>query len=133
MDNLTALSEAGGLVQQIQDLQHQMKEIQETLCLNQGATNVPCVIVHLSPPRPGLLDEATRIPGTTWAEEMDLSDPPENSDNKQQDRAPNSPVLFCVNFGEFSPGRAPKLGEDLTFNAVVFQHSWLASSQCRTW
>ena len=30
------------------------------------------------------------------------------------------PVLFCIDFGESSPERAPKLGEDLIFNAPMF-------------
>lgn len=46
---------------------------------------VPYVIVRLNPSRPCLPNETMRIPGTTWAEEMDLHDPPENSENEQQD------------------------------------------------
>ena len=45
-----------------------------------------------------------------------------NSHAQNDGVVPNSPILFCINFGEFSPKYA---GEDLIFNAVVlYSNVW---------
>jgi len=73
--NLPALSEAGGFIQQLQQLQQQMNQIQDALLSSQP------VIVG-SPHGSGVLpsnnhsSDAPRTGGSSWAEEMDRCDPP---------------------------------------------------------
>lgn len=67
MDGLEALSEAGEVIKQLRELQTQMKTLQDDV----NAIRRPRV-TRVSPEVP---DAATRIEGTTWAEEMDLRDP----------------------------------------------------------
>ena len=80
MQNLTTLSEAGDIIKQLQDLQKEIKEIREMLPpkqINDGWSHgVLCTSPSGEPP-----DPTTRIPGTSWAEEMDLRDPIEVSDD----------------------------------------------------
>lgn len=66
-----ALSQAGDLVQQVQDMQRQMGEIQEMLRAN---ANSGLPIPRPEPPKTAS-DPHSRIPGTSWSEEMDIIDP----------------------------------------------------------
>ena len=68
-----ALSQAGDMQQQLRDLQEQMTLIREELN----------AIRHLRVRResPAVPDPSTCIDGTSWAEEMDISDPIENEDD----------------------------------------------------
>lgn len=95
-----ALSQAGDLLQQVQELQRQMGEIQATL----GATvNAGQPAPRPNPPKT-VTNPRARIPGTSWAEEMDVRDPidigeddpeeePDNDAVSQADAAGQRPVV----------------------------------------
>ena len=64
MNNLAALSEAGDLVQQVQQLRQEIKQVQDVL-----RVNPPANTSETSPPD-------TRAVSLMWAEELDAIDPP---------------------------------------------------------
>ena len=64
MNNLAALSEAGDLVQQVQQLRQEIKQVQDVL-----RVNPPANTSKTSPPN-------TRAVSLAWAEEIDAIDPP---------------------------------------------------------
>ena len=78
--SLITLSEAGGFIQQFQQLQQQMKQIQDTLRITQPATSSPDA--GSSPPN------GTPRTGLSWAEEMDHCDPPGEERSSTSTRVP---------------------------------------------
>ena len=85
-----ALSQAGDLLQQVQELQRQMGEIQarriqETLRAN---VNAEQPAPRSNPPKT-VTNPRARIPGTSWAEEMDVLDPINNGEDDPEEDPDN--------------------------------------------
>ena len=79
-NNLLVLSEAGGFIQQFQQLQRQLKQIQDVLHSSQPVIiNSPHdsdVTPRNSPP-----SDASRTAGSSWVDEMNHCDPPGEDDS----------------------------------------------------
>ena len=83
-----ALSQAGDLLQQVQELQRQMGEIQATLGAN---VNAGQPAPRPNPPKT-VTNPRARIPGTSWAEEMDVRDPIDNGEDDPEEDPDNDAV-----------------------------------------